>query len=134
MRGHGPSTEAMNVLDDVPRLTGQWIRRWALKIECDNVSALGADFRGVDAENAVTILRGLETSGIAMVGEDHEVKAGSSRGSSDIVERAAAVRSCGVHVIGAPNQCPVRGTREVKRARRQRQRNKNSNGGHDGRR
>jgi hypothetical protein len=86
MSRHCPTAEAMNVVNDVPGLPCQRISGWALEIEGDEMTALCAQFRGVDAQHAAAVHRGIEARRVTVIGEDDEMEASARRGCSNLVE------------------------------------------------
>jgi hypothetical protein len=72
-RDRKPS-QTSHVVDHIPRLAAEWVRRLR-QPERDDVAVAGADFDGVDAEHPGDVPRGIRFPGcIAVVGQYDEVE------------------------------------------------------------
>ena len=98
------TAQPMNIFDDVPRFPAERIGR-RRHVEREVMTARGADFDAVQAEDACHVSRGIRRSGgIAVIGEDDERQPGAGGDGADLVGRTAAVRSVGMNVQGPGNR------------------------------
>jgi hypothetical protein len=98
MRGDRHPVKPPDVLDDVARLSAEWIRR-SCDAERDDMPLGRADLDGIDAQNVLSIRgRLLPAAAIAVIGEDDEGEAGTRRRSGDLIDSAGPVRAPRVHV------------------------------------
>ena len=97
------STQPLDVLDDVPRLSAERVRRGG-HVEREVVAAGRADLHGIEAQHARPVRRRIRRAGaVSVIGEDDELQAGPRGRCRDVVGRAAAVGSIGVDVEDAGN-------------------------------